>query len=91
MEMLRCQSCKYLQPKKWYSTVLKRICFFQKIYFKVKVIATEKHADLSNEGLFQKSLVPFFRRTSSFCWPYYETSKKKRLLVLRQQSTQILP
>ena len=36
---------------------------------KLSLIVTWKHVDLSNGGLFWKSLVPFFRRNlCSFCW-----------------------
>ena len=60
-----------LSTKKRYSSFLKKILVFQKLHFKVKVlktfkfpvIVTENYANLSNEGLFLKSLVSFFRRT----------------------------
>ena len=42
------------------------LCYKRKICFKDKVtkaLKMSKHADLSNGGLFSKSLVPFFRKT----------------------------
>ena len=60
-----------LSTKKRYYNFLKKVFVFQKICFNAKVLNTLKisadchikHADLSNEGLFLKSLVTFFRRT----------------------------
>ena len=58
--------------KKSCSSFLKKVFAFQKICFKVKVLKTfkifsdchiKKHADLSNGGLFGKSLAPFLRKT----------------------------
>ena len=58
-----------LSTKKRYSSFLKMAFVFQKTYFRVKyykisklpLIATQKNVGLSNGGLFQKSLVLFFR------------------------------
>ena len=63
-------SIQVLSAKKLYSGFLKKNFFFHKICFKIKVsntlkfpvIFTEKAANPSKEGLFWKSLVPFFRR-----------------------------
>ena len=60
-----------ISTKKLYSSLSKKVFVFQKICLKVKILKTFKistdchitHADLSNGGLFLKSLVPFFRRT----------------------------
>ena len=55
-----------LSTKKRFSSFFKKVFIFQKICFKVKVLAmisTWKHVDLSNGGLIWKSLVRVFRRT----------------------------
>ena len=59
-----------LSTKKRYSSFLKRVCVFQKIYLKVKAlksfkISSDCHIKTYQTlkwRLFQKSLVPFFRR-----------------------------
>ena len=60
-----------LSTKKRSSSFLRKVLFFLEICFKFKSIEdiwnfqwfSQKHVDLSNRGLFWKSLVPFFRRT----------------------------
>ena len=65
-----------LSSKTRYSSFWKKIFTFEKISFKVKVLKVlkistdchKKHADLSNGGLFWKSLVPVFRRNYVFAF-----------------------
>ena len=55
---------------------------------KLSLIVTKIHADLWNVGVFQKSLVPFFRRISALSVGF---KMKKCFPMLRQKPTQILP
>ena len=60
-----------LSTKKRYCSCCKKLLFSRKSVSKLNywkrlkfsLIVTKKHANLSNRGLFWKSLVPFFRRT----------------------------
>ena len=75
-----------LSIEKASSSFLKKVFIFQKICFKVKVLKTFKifsdcHIDLSNWGLFWKSLVPFFRGT-------YTLSVGSKMKPLRKSACQ---
>ena len=75
-----------LSTKKRYSSFLKKVFVFQKIYFKVKVLKTfkiftdchKKHADLT-EDYFWRYLVPFFRRTYALAVCFKMKSLKKSI------------
>ena len=63
--------CQYSQLQKRDPSSLKKVCVFQKILSRLKywksskfpVTVTWKHTDLSNGGLFWKSLALIFRKT----------------------------
>ena len=96
MEMLRFQSYNFERQNDTL-VFLKKILVFQKICFKVQLlkiskfpeIVTENHADLSNEGLFWKSLAPFFRRIYALSVDF-KIKPLNRFPMLRQKPTQIL-
>ena len=70
MEMM-CFQSQWFQLKNGTPVFWKRFSFSRKFVsnlkywkrLKLSMTATLKHADLSNGGLFRKSLVPIFRRT----------------------------
>ena len=80
-----------------YSSSLKNVFVFEKICFKDEVLKTFeiftdchiKHADLSNGGLFWKSLVPAFRRTYALSVGF--KMKTLSFPMLRQKPPQVLP
>ena len=83
-----------------YSSFLKKVSVSQKIHFKVKVLKTFKISSachintcrLSNEGLFWKPLVLFFKVTYAiFVGFKMKTSKRKRFPVLRQNQLKFCP
>ena len=83
----------------WTGTKFSKTHFdFTKIFCKIKVLETfkifwlsHKHADLSNEWLFWKPLVLFFRRPYAFSVGFKIPRRKKHFPVLRLRPTQILP
>ena len=93
MEMMYFQSQRF-QLKNGTPVFSKKFPFFRKFLSKLKywkrlklsLIVTWKHADLSNGGLFWKSLVPFFRRTYALSVGF-----KQPFQMLRQKPTQVLP
>ena len=89
-----------LSTNRWYSSFLKKVLFFGKFVSKLKywkrskfpVIVTQKHTDVSNGGIFWKSLVPFCRITYALSFGFKRKSlRENRFSVLRQKPTQILP
>ena len=82
--LMRCfQSC-WFQLKNGTPVFWKKFSFSRKFVSKVKywkrlklsLIVKEKHTDLSNEGLFWKSVVPFFRRTYALSVDFKKTLRK---------------
>ena len=83
-----------LSTKKRYSSFLKKIFVFEKICFKVKYwkrlkIFTDCYIrtcrSLKRGAILKIPSTVFWKNLCSFCWPENESSKKKRLPVLRQK------
>ena len=58
-------------------------------------IFTDRHIkacrSLKRRAILKIPSTVFYKNLCSLCWPENETSKKKRVPVLRQKLTQILP
>ena len=88
-----------LSTKKQYSSFLKKVCVFQKICFKVKVLKTlnistdcdiKTYRSLKRRAICKIPSTVSQKNLCSFYWLQNETSNKKRFPVFRQKPTQIL-
>ena len=85
-----------LSARKRYSSFLKQVFVFEKICFKVKVLKTfriftdsqiKTCRSLKRRAILKIPSTVFEKNLYSSCWLCNETSKKKRLPVLRQKHT----
>ena len=78
-----------LSTKKQYSSFLKRVCIFQKIYFKVKVLKSFKiFSDChikACRSLKWRALVPFFRRTDALSFGFKMKPLRKSFFLCQDK------